>query len=566
MGRWRASFPKCRRRIRFYPDERREAFNRSAADPIGEGSDRQLLEMPFFDYVALTRARRLLVVSYPVADRQGKSLRRSRHIARLSEIFAEKRLQSFDANGLGAAEVVCTADDLLASFARQLREKSGQIDLHARAVSRWIAGRNDAAIVQARLQLQRALAGRPAEHLEAELAAQFFPRNVPLRLSVSRLERFASCPLQYFLQYTLGLSPRKEFQIDPMSRGQLVHRILELFYRRVITGYPQWPAVTLDEVTAILKEAVTQAVRELHAEAEAATPGYEKMTERLQRTLGVQLEADRRRAEVGEMRPHAVETVFDGGRKEADASGGVVKWPMRGLTTPGGVRLELNGKIDRIDQHRGAPAMMAVIDYKTGGRAGVKLDHVIEGLELQLPAYALVLRELLHAEPVAAFILRLAMPREKVKDGEKPPRPPEDDFYQQFKPRGMIDADHADALDRRIHPGDNKANSQIKSDWFRAEYRKDGEPTRNSDLLDHGDFEALLDFTKWKLMALADEMTRGRVVASTYRIGTETPCDYCDFRSLCDFDQTRGAFRTAARLKQDECLARMRELAGAGGR
>jgi len=564
IGAVEGQFPKVLPEDPILSDEQREAFNRAAAEPIGEGSGQELLEMPFFDYVAMTRSRRLLVVSYPVADRQGKALRDSRHIGVLHEVLGKNlKYCTFDAEIVNETQRVCTADDLMGAFARQARQGGGRMNAQLAAVARWIAGQKDAAIAQGRLQLQEALAGETPTHLAADLAELFFPKDRPLRLNVSRLERFSACPLQYFLHYTLGLSPRKEFQIDSMSRGSLVHRVLELFYRNVILHYPQWPEVAEAEVTAILRQAIAEAVKELHAEAESSTPGYQKMRGRLEWTLNVQLEADRRRAKQGEMRPSAVEVAFDRpGRAETDARGRIVRLPVLAWRTPGGVQLELNGKIDRIDQHRQNPKEMAVIDYKTGGSAGLKLDHVFQGLDLQLPTYALALRELAKAEPVAAFFLRLGMSRKKAKDGEKAPRPADDAFYQQYQPRGIVDLDFAEALDRQIHPAGSRGNRGVKSAWYNIAFKADGGSKQRSDLLDHQEFQWLLDFTQWKLAALADELTRGRVAASPYRMGTETPCDFCDFTALCDFDPTNGNFRSAATMKRDACLAEMRDLTG----
>ena len=48
-------------------------------------------------------------------------------------------------------------------------------------------------------------------------------------MSVSQLEKYAACPLQYFMHYTLGLRPREILEMDTLNLGVLYHRILELF-------------------------------------------------------------------------------------------------------------------------------------------------------------------------------------------------------------------------------------------------------------------------------------------------------------------------------------------------
>ncbi len=57
IGAVEGQFPRVLPEDPILPDGEREAFNGSAAERIGEGSERELLEMPFFDYVAARRVR-----------------------------------------------------------------------------------------------------------------------------------------------------------------------------------------------------------------------------------------------------------------------------------------------------------------------------------------------------------------------------------------------------------------------------------------------------------------------------------------------------------------------------
>ena len=120
VGAVEGQFPKVVEEDAILSDAQRELFN-AAADPISEGSDRQLLEMPFFDYVALTRAGRRLVVSFPLADRRGRALGASRYVGRLRELLAAMdgglREVRFDAASRTRMERIGTVEDLLAGVA-----------------------------------------------------------------------------------------------------------------------------------------------------------------------------------------------------------------------------------------------------------------------------------------------------------------------------------------------------------------------------------------------------------------------------------------------------------------
>src|SRR5207248_2806988 len=117
--------------------------------------------------------------------------------------------------------------------------------------------------------------------LAAELAARLHPPKATLRMSVSQLEKFAACPLQYFFHYTLALRPRQAFEVNVLGLGLLQHRILEGFYRRVIDENLAWPGMDKELMRKLVGEEVDAAVEELHAEIAERTPGYDKLCQRL---------------------------------------------------------------------------------------------------------------------------------------------------------------------------------------------------------------------------------------------------------------------------------------------
>ncbi len=95
-----------------------------------------------------------------------------------------------------------------------------------------------------------ALAPAPEPALDAALARAFHGPTV--RLSVSQLEKFAACPLEYFLHYTLSLRERPLLELDVLNLGTLYHRILERVYDRIIGGELPWPDCTEAALCAVV--------------------------------------------------------------------------------------------------------------------------------------------------------------------------------------------------------------------------------------------------------------------------------------------------------------------------
>lgn len=81
--------------------------------------------------------------------------------------------------------------------------------------------------------------------LSEELLEQLYGKE--LSGSVTRLERFAACPYQYFCIYGLELREREEYKIRPIDLGNLFHKALECFSRKVKESEYSWKNIP-DEV------------------------------------------------------------------------------------------------------------------------------------------------------------------------------------------------------------------------------------------------------------------------------------------------------------------------------
>jgi ATP-dependent helicase/DNAse subunit B len=213
--------------------------------------------------------------------------------------------------------------------------------------------------------------------------------------------------MQYFMHYTLGLKPRAVLALDSVNLGLLYHRILKRVYGRIIAGELAWPACEEGSLRAALEEEVDAATRELHGEFAEKMPGYDKQRERTKHAMGIVLEADRRRACQGSLRPMGVEVVFGKARGEGESAGGtgtdgprLVKLPVLRIAMEGGRTVGVTGKIDRVDA---AGREVAVFDYKSAAGREMDLSLVYWGVSLQLPVYGVVMRELGKRIPRAAL-------------------------------------------------------------------------------------------------------------------------------------------------------------------
>jgi ATP-dependent helicase/nuclease subunit B len=214
-------------------------------------------------------------------------------------------------------------------------------------------------------------------------------------LSATSLQTWATCPFRYFAGQVLRLGslerPEELTMIPALDRGALVHAILEQFIRRVqeedtlpAAGEP-WK----EEHRVLLRDIAREAVR--GAEERGVTGKrlfWEMEQEAILADLDNFLEEDARLREQYGVTPHQLEMRFGSG----PGNHAPAVWEAPGLGT-----LRFRGVIDRLDLDASGRSAL-VLDYKTGGAgfySGLAKDPVDRGKCLQLPIYALAVRQAL---------------------------------------------------------------------------------------------------------------------------------------------------------------------------
>ncbi|HVC70151.1 MAG TPA: PD-(D/E)XK nuclease family protein [Acidimicrobiales bacterium] len=192
-------------------------------------------------------------------------------------------------------------------------------------------------------------------------------------VSATRFETYAKCPRRFLLDRVLHVServrPEELWRIEPMTRGSLVHAILETYVAERVQG----AARSLHRLLAIAAEQLD--------EAETGGLVGKSLLWRLDRSAIVR-DLTRFHAEEGSIEPIAAELSF--GVDDDDAE------PPVSVVLDDGRSVAFRGSVDRVDRTTGGQLMVS--DYKTGkqGRLSELIrDPVAAGKLLQLPLYAM---------------------------------------------------------------------------------------------------------------------------------------------------------------------------------
>ena len=505
-----------------------ERENIEAAGVTLSPSGRRLLfNEQFLVYIALTRSSEFLWVSYALSDQEGYALTPSPVIQRLKKTFpglAEVFLPvSPPGTEAGDLHYIAGAERTLAYLTVQLREgkSSGVLAPLWCSVYNWFVKQP-----QYRDRLINMFSGLYYNNnegpLKKELSLSLF--GSPLRTSVSRLERYYSCPFAHYLTYGLKLRERAVFKLERPDLGEFYHTCLKIFVEKSLQGKQDLKDLNIEQCNQIAGEIVTGVAPSLRDEILLSSPRYRYLTTRLQRTVERAVYSLSKHASRSAFQPVAAEVSF--------SRPGQI--PAFELPVAGGVKMEINGRIDRIDAAEwGTCHYLRVVDYKSGP-AELNLAKIYYGLQLQLLIYLDVAVNFacrligVEALPAGVFYFNVADP---VTGVSRPPQPGEIEALTEknLKMRGLVlaEPDVIRLMDKQVNGLSNLVPAGLK---------KDGGLYSSPSLVTMKQLADLRDYLRRLAAAAGERILGGSAEIKPYRYKSQTACAYCEYKPVCSFD------------------------------
>jgi ATP-dependent helicase/nuclease subunit B len=559
MGAADGALPRRWRASGLWTDDERTQFCQLVGQRLGDTAEERQLAERFTVYTTLTRARRRLFLTYPLADAQGKEIRPAALVQSVREMFAagleEDALWTEQGEGLISDWKWWTESSALDRLLDDLRDgtESRLQPTHRATMYRWFT-QND----QRRKRLRKALAGvvhkTGAPPLSSATARALY--GTPLRLNVYQLESFFACPFQHFAKYGLRLQEDVAPDVTAAARGTILHDALDLFLDRLRQDVDAWRALADDEAVAVMHSVF----EEVLASPKAALWGRKALRRFQASEVWSVLERAAvvltRHARYGLFTPAAMEVSFGVG-EGSDLPGFEV-------SLDNGVTVVLRGRIDRIDAVKTESGhVFRIVDYKSSA-LDIDLSSVEYGMQLQLPVYAAVVER--HSEALFGErstpggliyipILRKMTLRRAPLDNDAA----REESLKQMRTRGfMVHQSHVvESMDTRLAKGE-------ASDLFKQVYKKDGSLMKTAPALPPEDWQRLLETAMQRVQEAAHQISQGNISVAPYMLSPQdTACRFCAYSRLCHIDRRWDAspYRRLARLSKDEVLHRWREAA-----
>lgn len=532
-------YPSINKSEGFLGDEDREYLKEQGIE-LAKGTLENLYDDNFNIYKAFTTAERELHLSYSSADTEGGALRPSIYITKIKKMFPNlKETSDVITQKYEITNQKATYEALIEKLAK-IQEK--ELEPEWKETYRYFE--NEASWKN---KLEKDLQGLNYTNIPQNIETTTIEKlygNV-LKTSVSKLETYKKCPFSYFLKYGLNLKQKEELKIQNFDTGSFMHEIIDLFFNQVKEENIQLTELLGEEEK--IRKIVNQIVEtklDYGKYRFTATVKYKILIQRLERMVTKALKYIVESLVYSDFNVEGTEVEFDNGKEYK---------PIE-ITLGTGKRIEIRGKIDRVDIARTSDGnYLRIIDYKSSAR-NVDLNEVYAGISIQLLTYLDAICE--EKDLMPAGILYFNLIEKNVNPKVKTEEAIEEEIRKQFKMKGLILADI-----EVMKMQDNNLKEGKTSKIIPAGISGKGAINkRDTNGVEQEEFEVLQKYIGKIIKEIGKEILQGKIDLKPTNYKGKTPCRYCEYHAICGFDarNNKNKYEYIENLSKDDIIRKMR--------
>ena len=531
-------FPSVRKDEGFLNDADREVLKQNGIE-LAKGTIDKLYEDSFNIYKAFTTAEEKLYLLYSSSDMQGKALRPSMLINKIKKIYPMLQEQSDVIER--RSEILnkkTTYEELIINLSK-LKEQDSIEKLwyyiydYYQKNSEW----NE--------KLKQSLKGLEYTNIPDKIDQNNIDRlyGNTLITSISKLERYRSCPFSYYLQYGLKIKPQEELKIQTLNTGTFIHEVIDEFFGTVREVGIKLEEITEEQLSEIINKIIDSKLGQNKNYIFTSTAKYRALVIRLKKIIKKALKYII--GTIVQSRFKVLGTEVEFGEK------GKYK-PIR-LTLEDGKRIEIIGKIDRIDTAQGEDGKyLRIIDYKSSAK-NIDLNEVYAGLQIQLLTYLDAACK--EEDLMPAGVLYFSMLEQMIKSDKRLEQEEiEEKIRANFKMKGLI---LADVKVVKLH---DKNLQNGNSALVPAYIGKDGELSeKKTSGVTAEQFKDLQKYMYTIIKQISKEILGGNIDLKPYYKDKKTPCKYCDYKSICSFNMggCENSYNYIDKKSKEEILSKL---------
>ena len=533
------SFPVLNKEEGFFNDADRERLKLDGIE-LAKGSIEKLYEDNYNIYKAFTTAENQIYLSYASSDVDGKSLRPSILIHKIKKIFPNLEEESdVISKKYELVNQMITYEELIENIAKL--KKGEEIEKIWYEVYQYYKKQNNW-----EKKLKEDLQGLDYTNLPRKIQKENIEKlyGNTLNTSVSRLEKYRSCPFSYYLEYGLKLKEKEQLKIQSFNTGSFMHETIDEFFEMVKEENLDLAQIDEKQILEMVSKIMDESLKLSKNFVFTATAKYKVLVKRLKRIVAKALK-------------YIIETII---YSDFQVEGTEIEFGKKGQYEPivlqldNGKRVEITGKIDRIDTAKGEDGKyLRIIDYKSSAK-NIDLNEVYAGLQIQLLTYtdAIVKQEDIMPAGIFYFSLLEQMVKAEKRVSEEEI---EEMIRKNFKMKGLIIADVKiiKMNDNTLKSGSSKlvpaaltASGTINEKWTNG--------------VKSEEFKILQKYIYQTIKEIADEIFSGKIDVKPYNKKGKTPCEYCEYKPICGFNvkENHNEYKYIDQKSKDEILLKMK--------
>ena len=482
---------------------------------LAKTSIEDVFEQEFNFYRTFTLPSEKLFITYSSSGKDGSSIRPSILLKKIKRTFPNIKEESDVVNDIFSVTTKeATFEDALRMYKMYLDGDIKEID------DKWIELLNYFYKKEEK-KFKRSLSGIKYSNLSEKINEKNLQKLYKGRIdtSISKIEKYRSCPFSYYLHYGLKLKEKEEMKINSLDTGSFMHEVLEAFFDYVKDNNIKFIDLTDEAVKEIVYRLIDNILSSSKYYVFTYSNKYKILTLKLKTV-------------VYEAIKYIVYTLtytdFKVLGNEVEFSNKGKYKPIR-ITLNDGKEVEITGKIDRVDVAKYEDeTYVRIIDYKSSVKS-IDLNKVVAGLQVQLITYLDAISEAENYIPSGVLYMpmieNIISSKERLTDEEI-----ENKIKKEFRMNGIIlnDIKVVQMMDNRLTQG--------SSDIIPAKLTKGGELGKSNSLIDSVSFKSLQKKVKGVLKDISNEMINGNIDIKPYYYKKHTGCDYCEYKSICMFN------------------------------
>lgn len=497
-----------------------------------------------------------LYISYALGTVEGRPMQASLYIDRLKQIFPMVKEET-DLSNIDEINYISNANGTIEQVVLKLRDyiEGRVIDDIWKDVYSWYE-KNSYNVFDV---ITRGINyDNKVDKIQKEYVEKIY--KTPISMTVSKIENFAECPFKYFMETVVKPKPRYVQKLEFYDLGNIYHRAVEEFTNEI--SIKKIDIYNLDKIDIFnLSQMCTEKVlleKEQENTALEANERNKYMKNKIKRLVNRAAYTIIEQLKRGNFRPEFTEL------KIGSSSSSNYITPVE-IKISDEYSVYLQGRIDRIDtMKKDDKAYINIIDYKSSQK-DIDLSDAVQGLQLQLLVYLSSIMKngenIIKTKPEIGGAYYFCIDDPLIDGDNLSGKCVEDEIFNKLSLKGYV----LEELDV-IYNMDNQLEETKTSNIIPVAFNKDGNIKKTSKTLSKEEYSAVLNKTDEVTKTISKKILDGEIDIKPYKkdSGGKTPCIYCDYSAVCQFDVSihGNNYRKIIKQSKEEILTDMLNKGG----